>query len=797
VSPAGEPRREAGAEPGLPERPPGAAAAPGSALAPTPSRAALAGPSFFLLGFTTLSVQVVLLRELFSVLYGSDLAFGVALAAWTVLTALGALAAARSGRVPLGVGGWGLSAYGACGIAVFLAVRAWGALEVIPFHSYLLIPLFLAPLCLLGGMLFPWYLAEARAVPPARAYGWEVTGGLAAGVTCAVEFRLGALSCPFVLGLALLAVGWDVGTAARRGYGLALRALPRLPPGWRRGTPAGREPCSRPGADAGSPGLPVPGAGAVRHPAAWMAMVLAGLAVAVLPLSAPGQALERLSLRLRLRQGYIVAVVNTPCASLVAVRDAVGQAAVYENGTPWPLPDYTAARAAVAVVLRALPATCEQAVFIQALRAGFGPVLAVAPWSGSPRFLEADPLAVAFAGQHMGVVETAGRPQPFSLRALQPVPAGWDVVAVLSAGPGGLLANRPLTREFAALVRPRLSAEGVFVIALPAAPGFTHPAQEAYVETVAQALREVFPAFCELRTQVGWTLLVASVAPLDRSAAARRVRERASGVAPEVLAEASAILSGAGAVSLDLLAGTPTMAAPGGREVPANRIRAPRAYFRFLQFRGRMIEDAPAWWRWLFRERVAGSCIAVLAGLLAAGMMSRRGRALQGVFWAAWSATITLVLALYLYQSLAGDAFWAVALLSAASLAGILGGTRLRHGRVADWAAAGLGWIPAALFPLYTWLQHWPGWLALVVLLVLTAAAGICLGQVFARRSAAGTGVAQGGALFAVDLLGAGAGLFLGGVLLPWWSGFEAPALIGSLITFAVLVREACRRGTV
>jgi hypothetical protein len=45
-----------------------------------------------------------------------------------------------------------------------------------------------------------------------------------------------------------------------------------------------------------------------------------------------------------------------------------------------------------------------------------------------------------------------------------------------------------------------------------------------------------------------------------------------------------------------------------------------------------------------------------------------------------------------------------------------------------------------------------------------------------------------------VDLLGAGGGLLLGGVLLPWWSGFEMPALAGSLITFAVLAREACHR---
>ena len=715
-------------------------APPAAGLASCP----VTGTSFFLLGFLTLAVQVVLLRELFSVLYGSDLAFGFALAAWTVLTALGAMLTARSRRAPRGVGRWGLCAYAGVGIAVFLAVRAWGAAAVIPFQSYLLMPLFLAPLCLLGGMLFPWFLAEGRGLPTARAYAWEVAGGLVAGLACAAAFHGGALACPFLLGLALLAATWGAVAARRRGRGLALG--------------------------------------------------LAGLVVAVLPLTPAGQALERLSLRLRLRQGQVEAAMNTPFASLLAVRDEGGQITVYENGMPWPLPEYTAGRAAVAAVLQALPAATDRAVFVQALRAGFAPVLGAAPFTVPPHFLETDPLAVAFARQHLGGMDAGRRPEPFGRRTLQAEDSGWDLVAVLSPGPGGLLANRPLTREFATLVRAQLSPRGVFAIALPAAPGFTHPAQEAYIETVAQALREVFPAFCELRTQVGWTLLVAGRTALDRQAAAGRLIEHASGSPPEVVAEALNILNQAGAVSLDALAGEPTGTAADGLGAPANRISAPLAYFRFLQFRSRLVDDAPAWWRWLFRERSGGASLALLVAILVAGMLGRRGRSLQGVVWAAWGATLALVLAIYLYQSVTGEAFWTVALLSAASMAGILGGTRLRRGPAADWASAGVAWVPAALFPLYPLLERLPGWVVLALLLVLVATAGSCLGYAFARRSALRDGVAAGVALFAVDLLGAGAGLFLGGVLLPWWSGFELPALAGGVITCAVLAAEACRR---
>lgn len=703
------------------------------------------GAPFLLLGFMTLSVQVVLLRELFSVLYGSDLAFGVALAAWTLLTALGAWAGGRARRVPAGVSRWGPCTYGVVGLAVFLALRAWGALEVIPFQSYLLIPLFLAPLCLLGGMLFPWFLAATRELPAAQAYAWEVAGGLLAGLVCAAAFQAGALACPFLLGLTLLAGAWG--------------AIPR-------------------GARART-----------------LTLSLTGLMALVLPLTAPGQALEKLSLRLRFRQGQIAAALNTPYASLVAVHDGNGQAAVYENGTPWPLPEQTVAHTSVAAVLRALPTDGDRAVFMQALRAGFGGALSSTAWSVPPLFLETDPLAVAFARQHLGGGVDC-QPQPFQVGALQATGNGWDLLAVLSPGPAGLLANRPLTREFATLVEARLAPHGVFVIALPAAPGFTHPAQEAYIETIAQSLRSVFPAFCELRTQVGWRLLVAGPEKLDRRAASARLLSRAYGSAPDVTAEALAILNGTGAVVLDDLAETPVVPAAVAAEPPVNRISAPRAYFRFLQFRGRLVEDAPAWWQGLFRERPPVWCLTVLIVLLAAGLLSRRGRSLQGVFWAAWTATLTLVFAIYLYQSLAGDAFWAMALMSAASLAGILGGIWVRQGRLAAGVGAGCAWLPAALFPLYARLQHVPGWTVLALLLAMVVAAGGCLGQVYARRSAVGDGAARGGMLFAADLLGAGAGLFLGGVLLPWWSGFELPALAGSVIAFAVLTTAACRRGT-
>lgn len=728
---------------------------------------------FVLLGFATLAAQSVLLREFFSVLYGSDLAFGFALASWTVLTALGAVLGARGGRRWHGVSRWGTALYAAIAAVVLLAVRAWGACEVIPFHAYVLIPVFLAPLCLLGGLLFPAFLTDVPGISAARAYGLEVAGGLAAGLLCAVEFHLGALNSPLIAGLGLVCFAW--GWAARA-------AAPRL----RAAVPA-----------------------------------LAALAGLALPLTPPGRRVECLTLGLRHRRGIVEDTVNTPFSGLAAVRERSGQVAVYENGTPWPAPEATPGRAAVAALLRVLPRQCERAVFVNAHRAGFGPALREQPGGCATRFLETDPAAHRFVRRHLpGDVSPPGErprrdgpePQPLSGVAgapgTGPLPAavapfgpdalragggGWDLAAVFGSPPGGLVANLALTAEFARCARSALAPGGAFAIVLPAAPGFTHPGQQAYLDTVRGALRDAFPSVDEFRTQVGWTILAASETPWDRAALRGRLGDRAGGASPDVLAEAASVLRGDGALSVAAVAagefGVPPP--PSGGAAPPNRVGWPRAYFRYLQFRGAMVEDAPAWWRGLFRERTWGASALALAVLFAAGLATRRGRAVQGVFWAAWGATVTLIVGIYLYQSLAGQVFWAVSLLSAASMGGILAGTRLGGCAPLRAAAPALAAISGGLFPLFGFFQRLPAPAALAALVVLVGGAGLGLGLVFARHCGPGCGAAAGGLLFGVDLLGGGAGLFLGGVVLPWWGGFVSAAALGAAAAAAGVLLDA------
>jgi hypothetical protein len=533
-----------------------------------------------------------------------------------------------------------------------------------------------------------------------------------------------------------------------------------------------------------------------RPPGGTALLVLALGAGLLLPLLPPGQWIERLALRLRVREWAIVEAVNTPFSALVAARDPTGHVVLFENGTPWPIPEATHGRAAVAAALWALPERCERALFVHALRAGFGAVLQQPPTQVPPRLLETDLRAQAFVQRHLGgTVAPATRATRFSLAALRPAEAGWDLVAVMGSAPEGLVANLPLTTEFARSVVPCLAPGGVLAIALPAAPGFTHPEQEAYLATVRRSLHDACPAVCELRTEVGWTLLVASSATLDRRAAAGRIGERSPWVPPGALAEAGTVLRGEGILSIEAVAAGHAGEAALGDEAPAppNRVGSPRGYFRFLQFRGALVEDAPGWWRLLFRERTWVWSAVPVAVLLAAGLVCRRGRAVQGIFWAAWSATVALIAAVYLYQSLAGQAFWALSLISAASMVGILAGTRLRRCRPAEWVSPAMAAIPAALFPLYPVLEGAPAPVVLGTVMAAVAAAGAGLGYVFARRCAPGQGAVAGGRLFAVDLLGAGAGLFLGGVLLPWWSGFATAVAVGAAAaTVGVAVEIVC-----
>ncbi len=148
-------------------------------------------PVLFIIGFTTLFGQVVLLRELNVAFYGVELIYLLALGFWLFLTALGALLSRRiiapsPGRI------FALPLVFSVSLPVSIAMIRAGRIlfsgvpgAYLPFFEQLLaMALALLPAGLLSGLMFQWaaghYAGEGGTL--AAAYGVECAGGLAGGV---------------------------------------------------------------------------------------------------------------------------------------------------------------------------------------------------------------------------------------------------------------------------------------------------------------------------------------------------------------------------------------------------------------------------------------------------------------------------------------------------------------------------------------------------------------------------------------------------------------------------------------
>ena len=94
----------------------------------------------------------------------------------------------------------------------------------------------------------------------------------------------------------------------------------------------------------------------------------------------------------------------------------------------------------------------------------------------------------------------------FQWRELLRPATPWDLVAIVASPPGGLQPNRVLTAEFLESVHLAMAPDGVICVTLPAAPGFTHPEHERYIETVEEALRR---SFCSALNAASRSLLLA------------------------------------------------------------------------------------------------------------------------------------------------------------------------------------------------------------------------------------------------------------------------------------------------
>ena len=350
-----------------------------------------------------------------------------------------------------------------------------------------------------------------------------------------------------------------------------------------------------------------------------------------------------------------------------------------------------------------------------------------------------------------------------------------DLIAVFAALPGAFSENRYLTLEFFRDARERLAPGGVLAVLLPAAPGYIHPRLNRVFRAVRAALDAVFPWTAEYRTDLGAVVFVGGKSPIpaqfnpDRFAS-RMPANADSGIAGEV----SEIFWDAG------LAKTLGRAMISPAETRPNSMVFPVACFAYLKFRGAMIETAAGFWdRFLRPMPRAGAFLAIVFFLLAL-KLERKVRSAGRLFWASWLTTMTLVTGLYLAQGIIGQAYWLMALLSAASLLGVF------LAAVSNWLSWNAGPAAAlyavflpALFLGWRAFDALPAPLFVLALFGGNVAMGLRTGALFRHAAELNRDKRTAGAvLFGVDLLGAACGFLLGGVLLAWWTGFSRAGVL-------------------
>jgi spermidine synthase len=424
-------------------------------------------------GFTSTIAQVVLMRELVATFYGSELLFGIVLAAWLAWVAVGSWGLARFPARYLslswrgGRGGQRIFAAGlALGAALFPAeiilVRAVRTLlgttpgALVEFGPLVaVVVVILAPLCLLMGVLFTWgaRLIVERGGLAGQAYVWESVGAVGGGAL--FSFALVRWLDPFQTALLVSAANLTI----------AIRCL---------------------------------------KPETWgLKPSLASFALLTIVAFPVGQALH--SATLSWQWSDLVFAADSAYGRLtVQARD--GQRIFFENGlltfeTQGTFPEEVAH---FPLLIHPHP---EEVLLIGGGVAGDVREILKHPMS-SVTYVELDPLLIEAAQDHLPVrdwavltdsrvtlVLTDGRlyVQQYQGCAEGADRCGFDVVILDLPEPSTGALNRFYTREFFSEVHTVLNPDGVFALGLPSAENYWSPELARRNGSVYHTLRSVFP----------------------------------------------------------------------------------------------------------------------------------------------------------------------------------------------------------------------------------------------------------------------------------------------------------------
>ncbi|HPC82742.1 MAG TPA: hypothetical protein P5234_05950 [Thermoanaerobaculaceae bacterium] len=709
-------------------------------MLPLPPRS-VAVADLLSLGFAAGIGQAVLLREAMAALGGSELAWGVVLAAWLGGMAAGARAGSRGGAGgPAGpVLALGLALVGVVLLRAAPAVAARAPGEVLSLaRAVWAWAAAVLPASGVGGWAFSRLAAGAGG---AAAYAWESLGSVAGGL--AFTFAL----APLGSAATLLAAAAAVGLAALAGRGRVWLAV-----GWAAALLLAASPTERWLAERAWRWSGRPGTLAVaRHTRQQRLEVSTGTPAALYADSRLAAELPdpyRAALR-----AHLLALLHPRPARVLVVGAVPGELEPY-------LLRHPVERLDVAVEDPGLARLVEETHLAPALP----------PEQAARRY--------ATAGDPLRIVRRGGP---------------WDLVILADADPATLRAHRTRSREFVAACRGAMAAGGVLAVRVGTGDTYLGGAGGALLATLAATVRAELPVLAAIPGEEIWLVASRDELGLSAETLADRWHERGlddplfhPGVLPVLLDRARAETLEA---FLRQAASPPTTAAWPRAVLLAAALAEGRAEGRLGRALARL--ERPAGW-------------ALPAGLAAWGGWLVLGGLRRRVSRAGLLATVGLcsigwwLLMLAAWQATRGAVYAEVGALNAVLMAG-LGAAALGLGRRPHLAerrlpgvlASGAA-VSAAMVAWWVWGGE--AWAVPPLLLLAGGAAGAAFPGAAALRDRRGEplGAPRG---FAADELGAALGAALLGLFgLPVLGAVRMGLVLGGLCLCAAAAATLARR---
>jgi spermidine synthase len=425
-------------------------------------------------GLLSVLAQVVLLRELNVALYGVELVYLLAVGAWLLATAVGALAGRWPRRVSADAFDMAMGAV-AVALALGLVVVRGGRLlftSAIPGaylplpQQILLLVLAVAPSSALLGTLFQWAARRYidRGGTLAGAYAVESAGGLVGGVSATLAFWLGAQNLFVTAACVLLALGTALVSMSERHASRAGRVV----------------------------------------------------AIAVLGLLVTFPKWPDLDRRLTRWTHPDALDARDLAYGRVTMTTAGGQVSVFQNDALWFDTEDAANETFAHLVMLQHPDPARVL-----LLGGGMEGLAHAALEHGPRFIrdvEIDRRMFDMIRPHLAEATRRSLADPrvqmtfTDPRRVLPSRERYDVILIAAPEPSSASANRYYTREFFASCAESLNDGGVVGFRLHSAENFWTPQLARRTASISRALRSAFPHVVVLPGTVN--VFVASAAPL-------------------------------------------------------------------------------------------------------------------------------------------------------------------------------------------------------------------------------------------------------------------------------------------